>query len=49
MRILSWAHDGRTADVPWWGILLIALGSAVAGGAIVYIAVGLYIAKSFNW
>ena len=35
--------------MPWWGILLIALGSAVAGGAIVFIGFGLYIAKAFNW
>lgn len=49
MRILSWARNGKTAEVPWWGILLIALGSAVVGGLIVYVAVGVYIAKSFNW
>jgi hypothetical protein len=41
--------ETRNSDMPWWGILLIALGSAAVGGAIVYVVVMLQFAKSFNW
>jgi hypothetical protein len=34
--------------MPWWGIVLIALGGAIVGGLIVYWAVMIYLARGFR-
>lgn len=35
--------------MPWWGILLIILGSMAFGGLVIYFAIWAYLAKGLRW